>query len=102
MQLGVGGVDSLVLCMVLKTVPISDSAAWLLLVAHIAMCLSMREGRGIIPATLTDCGPSTGGGSAPLTSCPTKPFVAWIAATVKENQIYLEEDMKPRGKGKTL
>ena len=64
----------------LKTV--SVSAGWFI-VSHIAMCLSMCDGGGIIPATLTDLGHSTGRGSAPLTSCPTELFVAWIAATEK-------------------
>lgn len=60
------------------------------IVSHIAMCLSMCDGGGIIPATLTDLGHSTGRGSAPFTSCPTEPFVAWIAATEKENQVKVE------------
>ena len=54
------------------------------------MCLNMCDGGGIIPATLTDLGHSTGRGSAPFTSCPTEPFVAWIAATEKENQVKVE------------
>ena len=76
------------MCMVLKTVLISTDCFDL--VAHIAMFLSIHEGRGIIPATPTDRGPSTGGASAPLTSCPTESFAAWMAATVKEKQLKVD------------